>query len=343
MQNRNRILITGGAGFIGSHLVDKFVAAGKSVTILDDFSTGSRKNLIEAQSKGDVRIVEGTILDFNAIEAAIQDCDIVYHLAVECVRRSLARPLENHHTNATGTINLLEIARQKKIKRFVYCSSSEVYGNSKDSLLSEDTTVCQPTTVYGAAKLAGEYYAKAYYRTYQLPTVVVRPFNAYGPRAHDHGERAEVIPRFIIRLLNDLPPIIFGDGSSARDFTYVTEVAHGLSLIADCDELIGREVNIAYGRALTIKQVADQLTMVCDKSHLKPIYLDSRPGDVFHLHADTSVAEKLLGFKAVISFEDGLKEYLNWFKKTYSNTAALLEPEAINWHMPDKKLSSENA
>lgn len=334
MQKRNRILVTGGAGFIGSHLVDQLVEAGHAVTVLDNFSTGKKDNLTAAQRNGDVKIITGSILDFDAIDAAMQDCDLVYHLAVECVRRSLAFPLDNHQVNATGTLNLLELARQRKVKRFVYCSSSEVYGNCQDNLLNEEKTVCEPTTVYGAAKLAGEYYAKAYYRTYQLPTIIVRPFNAYGPRAHDRGARAEVIPRFIIRLMNDLPPTIFGDGNSARDFTYVTEVAHGLKLAAQCDRLIGREVNIAYGNAITVKEVAEMLLMIFDKIFLKPTYLNARPGDVHHLHADTRRASQLLGFKPKIRFEEGLRMYLKWFNETYTDTSVLLEPEVVNWQMP---------
>lgn len=334
MPERKRILVTGGAGFIGSHLVDQLLEAGYPVTILDNFSTGKMENLFDAKKKGNLRIIEGSILDFSDIELAMEGCEVVYHLAVECVRRSLAYPLENHHTNATGTLNVLEIARRRKIQRFVYCSSSEVYGNCSDKLLSEKTTVCEPTTVYGAAKLSGEYYTKAYFRTYQLPTVIVRPFNAYGPRAHDRGQRAEVIPRFIIRLLNELPPMVFGDGSSARDFTYVTEVAQGLRCVMDCDALIGREVNMAFGQAITIKEVAERLITVCEKPHLAPVYLESRPGDVYHLHADTVLASQLLGFKPSIHFNDGLIRYLNWFKATYTNVAALLEQEVVNWQMP---------
>src|SRR5262249_39259107 len=149
----------------------------------------------------------------------------------------------NHEINATGTLQVLEQARRRKVNRFVYCSSSEVYGNAGRGRLSETATVCEPTTVYGAAKLAGEYYTKAYHRTYALPALIVRPFNAYGPREHEQGDLAEVVPRFLIRALNGLPPIIFGDGSNGRDFTYVADTARGLRMAAQCDELIGRVVN----------------------------------------------------------------------------------------------------
>jgi UDP-glucose 4-epimerase len=260
-----RCLVTGGAGFIGSHLVDRLVAESWGVTVLDDFSTGTRANLSEAQSRGDLRIVRGSVLDPPAIEAAMAGSDVVFHLAVQCVRRSLGDPLHNHQVNAAGTLNVLEAARRRRVRRFIYCSSSEVYGNCGCEPLVETTTVCEPATVYGAAKLAGEHYAKAYWQTYGLPTIVVRPFNTYGPREHTSGDLAEVIPRFVIRVLNGLPPVIFGTGENGRDFTYVTETARGIALAAGCDALIGRAVNIAYGEMVTVRQVAEATARLCGR------------------------------------------------------------------------------
>lgn len=330
-----RVLVTGGAGFIGSHLVDRLVAAGHAVTVLDDFSTGEHRNLTEAETNGDIRVVEGSILDRDAVAAAMEGCDRVFHLAVQCVRRSLGRPVENHDVNATGTLHLLEAARRHKVARFVYCSSSEVYGNGRDSLLNEDTTVCEPVTVYGAAKLAGELYAKAYWRTYGLPTVVVRPFNAYGPREHDQGDIAEVIPRFVIRVLNGLPPVIFGDGSAGRDFTYVTETARGLELAASCDALVGREVNIAFGRMVSVKDVAQAVVRLCQRPDIAPAHAAARPGDVLALHADTRLAAATLGFKAEIAFEQGLERYVDWFTRRHPDPALLLEDKVENWVLPE--------
>lgn len=329
-----RALVTGGAGFIGSHLVDRLVADGMPVTVLDDFSIGERSNLSAAIDAGDVRVIEGSILDPGAVAAAMEECAIVFHLAVQNVRASLGQPLDNHEVNASGTLNVLEAARAAKVQRFVYCSSSEVYGNATDTILSERGVVPEPVTVYGAAKLAGEYYTKAYHRTYGLPAVVVRPFNSYGPREHGQGVAAEVIPRFVIRVLNGLPPIIFGDGNHGRDFTYVTDTARGLAAAAGCDALIGREVNIAFGRMITIREVAEAVIRLCQRPDLEPRRNPPRPGDVEVLHADTALAREVLGYAAEIDFDNGMQKYLDWFTETHPDPSVLLEEEAVNWTLP---------
>jgi UDP-glucose 4-epimerase len=329
-------LITGGAGFIGSHLVDHLVAENNAVTVLDDFSTGQIANLGEAQSRGDVRIVRASILDRGAVEEAMAECDLVFHLAVQCVRRSLGQPLQNHDVNATGALNVLEVARRRRIRRFVYCSSSEVYGNCVEGRLDETTTVCQPTTVYGAAKLAGEHYAKAYWQTYGLPTVVVRPFNAYGPRGHMTGDLAEVIPRFVIRVLNGLPPVIFGSGENGRDFTYVTETARGIGLAAHCDALIGSVVNIAYGEMISVRRLAEAIARSCGRPNIIPVFIEPRPGDVRALLADTRLAHVMLDFVAAIDLEKGLRRYIDWFRTNCPHSGDLLEDDLRNWQFPEE-------
>lgn len=329
----SRVLVTGGAGFIGSHLVDRLVATGHAVTVLDDFSTGHQENLEAARRAGDVMVVEGSVLDTEAIAAAIADCDRVFHLAVQCVRRSLGQPIANHEINATGTLKVLESARQQQVERFVYCSSSEVYGNCGVTTLTEDT-LCAPVTVYGAAKLAGELYTLAYQQTYGLHVTVVRPFNAYGPREHEQGDLAEVIPRFVIRLLNGLPPIIFGTGEQGRDFTYVTELARGIADAGACEALQGRVVNLAYGHMVTIRGVAETLARLCGRPDLLPMHIDPRPGDVDRLHADTSLARSAFGFRAEIDFERGADQYVAWFRAHHNDVAALLESDPRNWDLP---------
>jgi UDP-glucose 4-epimerase len=330
-----RILVTGGAGFIGSHLVDRLIAVGERVTVLDDFSTGNADNLNEAAGQGDIRLVRGSVLDDTSLNDAIEGCDRVYHLAVQCVRRSLGRPRESHDVNATGTLNVLEAARRQRVERFVYCSSSEVYGNSSSGLLHEETTPCRPVTVYGGAKLSGELYAEAYYQTYGLPTLIVRPFNAYGPRAHERGIRAEVIPRFVVRVLNGRAPIIFGDGSNGRDFTYVTEVARGLALAGESDRLVGSRVNIAYGRMVSVADVANLVMRVCGRNDLISQISAPRPGDVRALNADTTRAFELLGYRAEIALEDGIRRYVDWFRARCPDPSILLEEAVENWQMPE--------
>jgi len=329
-----RCLVSGGAGFIGSHLIDELVARGRAVTVLDDFSSGTPENLAEAVALGDVRIIEGSILDADAIEAALVGCERVYHLAVQCVRRSLGQPLENHQINATGTLNLLEAARRHRVKRFLYCSSSEVYGNCGGERLVETSTLCAPVTVYGAAKLAGEHYTSAYWQTYGMPSIIVRPFNSYGPRAHCRGDLAEVVPRFVIRVLNGLPPIIFGSGSNGRDFTYVTETARGIADACERDDLAGHVINLAYGKMITVRDVAKTVSEVCGRSDLGPQYSHPRPGDIVALQADTSRARQLLGFVAKIPFSEGIRRYIEWFRTAYPDPAQLLDPEVRNWKMP---------
>jgi UDP-glucose 4-epimerase len=329
-----RVLVTGGAGFIGSHLVDALVAVGQHVTVLDDLSTGDLGNLHDARANGDVHIVRGSILDERTVDTAMEDVDRVFHLAVQCVRRSIGNPRESHDVNATGTLTVLAAALRKRVHRFVYCSSSEVYGNASAGLLREDATPCRPTTVYGGAKLAGEAYAEAYFQTYGLPTLIVRPFNAYGPRSHVSGDLAEVIPRFVIRALNGRAPVIFGDGSNGRDFTYVTEVARGLILAGASSQCVGRCVNVAFGRMVTIRDVAELVLRICGRNDLSVDFRPRRPGDVHVLAADTSRAVELLGYRAEISLEAGVRRYVDWLRDAYPDPAALLEDTIENWTMP---------
>ncbi|MDX2257495.1 MAG: GDP-mannose 4,6-dehydratase [Hyphomicrobiaceae bacterium] len=329
-----RVLVTGGAGFIGSHLVDALLADGHEVRVLDDLSVGSRGNLAEAEATGRLTFVLGSITDPATVAAAVEGTSHVFHLAVQCVRRSLRLPIESHDVNATGTLLLLEAARAAKVDRFVYCSSSEVYGNASTGRLLEDQTVCQPMTVYGAAKLAGELYTDAYLRTYELPTTVVRPFNAYGPRAYHFGTRAEVLPRFVNRVLNGLPPVIFGDPSNGRDFTYVTELAHGIKLAGFEPGLVGQRVNLAYGRMVTVGEIADRVLAALGRNDLTVAIHGARPGDVHQLHADTAKANRLMGYTANIAFEEGLERYLAWVRRTYPDPKVLIEDTIENWTVP---------
>lgn len=329
-----RFLVTGGAGFIGSHLTDRIIAEGHDVVVLDNFASGKKSNLEAAAATGKMLLVEGTILDNDDLNDAMHKVDIVFHLAVECVRKSIGDPVGNHHANATGTLMTLEAARRNKVSRFIYCSSSEVYGNASTGALSEDTTICAPTTVYGASKLVGELYTQAYLRTYGMETAVVRPFNAFGPREHDQGVLAEVIPRFVIRTLSGKAPIVFGDGSNGRDFTYVTDTADGLWRTAFNSRVVGQTVNLGWGRMVSVKQVGEEILRQCGRNDLALEHVAERPGDIHSLIARTEKAAEILGFRPQIDFATGIANYVAWFKQRYANPTALLEADHRNWTLP---------
>lgn len=336
MQLKNKkILVTGGAGFIGSNLVDALVKD-NDVIVLDDYSTGKLENLQDAQKSGRLQVVEGSIMDMGLVRKLVAEVDVIYHLAVQCLRVCFDKPHYVHEVNATGTLNLLEAAHQlnPKLERFIYCSSSEAYGTAKMVPMQEDTHPLEPTTVYGASKLAGELYTRAYYLTYGMPTMVLRPFNTYGYREHYEGASGEVIPRFVIRILNDLPPIIFGDGSATRDFTFVTDTAESLIRAGECDAFIGQAVNMAYGQEVSIKQIAEMLLKQLEREDLNIQWEPERPGDVHRHYADVTRLQQTTGWKPSIDIKTGLKLYIDWFKAYYPDPKALLaECQTHNWKL----------
>ena len=326
-----RVLVTGGAGFIGSHLVDFLVSAGCRVTVLDNFRNGRRENLDEAGRSGRLRILEGDITDPAACAGAMRDADAVFHLACLGVRHSLHDPLENHQVNALGTLRLLEAARSASVGRFLYVSSSEVYGAALEFPLTEQSTTW-PTTVYGASKLAGEHYASAFSCCFDLPVIRVRPFNNYGPRAHFEGDSGEVIPRFILRALAGQPPVIFGDGAHTRDFLYVKDCAEALVAIAECDDLLGDLVNLGYGEEITIAALAGLVLSAVNRTDLKPVHEAERPGDVPRLWVDPAKLRRTTGFRPRTAPDAGLASTVAYYRDLYSaDPCCLAEMQTRNW------------
>jgi UDP-glucose 4-epimerase len=324
-------VVTGGAGFIGSHVVDLLTSLGATVTVIDDLSVGREQNLEAASKSGRVRLIKADVRDQGRLEEAFSGAERVFHLAVKCLRVSIADPLVVHEVNATGTLCALEAARRRACGRFVYVSSSEVYGSAKDdSGPIRETDPLSVTTPYGASKAAGELYAVSYFTSYGTPVTIVRPFNSYGPRSHASGPYGEVIPRFVARALQREAPVIFGDGAQTRDFTYVEDTARGIVAAAFSDRLIGEAVNIGSGREISIVEIARMALEACGTRGLVPIHEGARPGDVRRHLASTGKAEELLKYRAEIDFKTGLKRYVEWVRKSGVEVGPD-EARAQNW------------
>jgi UDP-glucose 4-epimerase len=326
-------LVIGGAGFIGSALVRRLAEEGP-VRVLDDLSTGHASNIAGVD---DVDLIEGSLLDDDVLRTALREVSTVYHLACLGVRHSIHNPVGNHQVNALGTLRILQASRDLGLNRVVYCSTSEVYGTAEHVPMDENHPTW-PHTVYGGSKLAGEAYTRAYYFTYGLPTVVLRPFNAFGPRSHHEGDSGEVIPKFLVRTRNGLPPIVFGDGSQTRDFTYVDDTAHAIAAAGRSDQAVGETINVGNGKEISVLELARLVTEVAGRPDLEPEFRPSRPGDVLRLYADSSRAEKILGWTPRVSLEDGLRKTLAWHEEQGTDWAqALAEDVPRNWEVAEGK------
>lgn len=314
-------LVTGGAGFIGSELVRQLEQTGARVRVLDNFSTGRRANLEGTAAE----VVEADIRDAAAVRHAIEGIDHVFHLACVGVRRSLHSPREAHEVNASGTLAMLEAAVAARVARFLHVSTAEVYGAATSVPISESLPTF-PATPYGASKLAGEAYARAWYETYGFPVTVIRPFNAYGPRCHHEGDSGEVIPKFLLRAWAGMPVVVFGDGLQTRDFTYVSDTARGLIAAAKSPATAGGTFNLGSGRETSILDLA-RLTGAAELIHAEP-----RPGDVRRLVCDASRARDTFGFAPTITLEDGLTRLRQWYEQQRVAPEILLRDDVVyNW------------
>lgn len=325
-----KVLVTGGAGFIGSELVHQLADGGADIVVVDNLVNGKRENL--ADVPGDrVRLDVSDIRDSDVMTKLLDGVEIVYHLACLGVRHSIHDPVENHAVNASATLQLLELSKQRDVSRFVYVSTSEVYGTARFAPMTEDHPT-MPHTVYGGSKLAGECYARAYFDTYGFNTVVVRPFNAFGPRSHHEGDSGEVIPKFMLRSMAGQPMVIFGDGSQTRDFTFVADTARGILLAGLAEQALGETINLGQGKEITVRDLADLVRKVTGNPDAEIVFDDPRPGDVLRLYADASKARKLLGFAPQIDMDEGLERLHQWYGSLDQDPATLLQQEIRhNW------------
>lgn len=311
-------LVTGGAGFIGSHIVEELLRRGEAVRVLDNFSEGKRENLnfVEHYSNSpsfNYELIEGDIRDMDTCRRACRDMDYVLHqAALHSVPRSVNEPVPTNEVNVTGTLNILLAARDAGIKRVVLASSSSVYGDSPIMPQSE-AQIPSPVSPYAASKLAGEHYCMVFSKTYGLETSCLRYFNVFGPRQDPASQYAAVIPSFIVSALQGKPLEIHGDGLQSRDFTYVSNVVEANLLAAKAANIKGEVINIACGEPYSILDVASSIAKILGKN-LEYNYVEARPGDVRHTLADISKARKLLGYENRVTFVDGLREVVEYLR-----------------------------
>jgi UDP-glucose 4-epimerase len=299
-----RCLVTGGAGFIGSHLVDALVAAGETVRVLDDFSTGQAENLAGA---GGIEIIRGCVTDPSAVTRAVEGCEVVYHLAaLASVAKSVEDPPASHAVCATGTLNVLDSARKAGVKRVVYAASASAYGGASDPAGQDEDTPLVPLSPYAAAKLAGEFHCQAFAATYGLETVRLRFFNVFGPRQRADSPYSGVIAIFAATVAAGKTPTVFGDGLQSRDFVYVSDVANALQLAARTPLVSGNVYNVGTGKSVTLLELVSALNRVLGKSVI-PAHGPPRAGDIRHSRAKIDRIRADLGFEPHVSFEEGLR------------------------------------
>lgn len=314
-----KVLVAGGAGFIGSHIVDELIARGYSVSVLDNMFEGRMENLSASIKK--IEFVKADIRDKEAVDKICKNTDHILHQAARrSVPASLKEPMEYNDVNINGTLNLLEAARKHDIKSFVFASSSSVYGEVKESdLPQKETMVPSPLSPYALTKLAGEQYLNIYYKLYGLKTVSLRYFNVFGPRQDPNSQYAVVIPLFIKALAEKKQPVIYGDGKQSRDFTYVKNVVNGniLAMKAKKDDIGGQVFNIANGNSISINELLEKIKKLLGGDALKinARHVEPRAGDVKYTQADSSKAKKLLNYREEINFDEGLKITVDWFRK----------------------------
>ena len=312
-------LVTGGAGFIGSHLVDALIAAGWRTRVLDDFSSGREENLVASGSA--LELVRGSLCDAELLARALRDIDVVFHQgAVPSVPRSIAEPLRTHEVNASGTLRVLEAARHAGVRRVVYAASSSAYGDTP-VLPKVETLPANPRSPYALQKWAGETYCRLYTELYGLETVALRYFNVYGPRQNPESEYAAVVPRFVVACLRGEPPVVYGDGEQTRDFTFVEDAVRANLLAAEAAAAVGQVVNVAGGRRVSLNHLLAAIGELCGAA-LRARYEPARAGDVRDSLADLARAGSLLGYEPRFTLREGLMRTIESLRKSGEGRAA---------------------
>jgi UDP-N-acetylglucosamine/UDP-N-acetyl-alpha-D-glucosaminouronate 4-epimerase len=304
-------LVTGGAGFIGSHICERLLKEGQSVRVLDNFFSGKESNL--ESIGGDVDLIRGDIRDARTVAEAVKGVDIVFHeAALGSVPRSVADPLTTHEVNITGTLNVLVAARDAGVRRVVYASSSSVYGDT-EVLPKHEAMTGQPLSPYALSKLAGEHYISVFKRVYGFEAVALRYFNIFGPRQDPESQYAAVIPRFVMALLEGRQPVIYGDGLQSRDFTYVENVVEANLLASEAEGAAGRAFNVACGGRYSLLELLDNLKKALGSS-IEPIHEAARAGDVRDSQASIEAAQEALGYRVKVDFDEGLRRTVEWYQ-----------------------------
>jgi len=308
------VLVTGGAGFIGSNLTEALLKKGHRVRVLDNFSTGKQQNLVFDRTYPSLEIVDGDIRDIATCQAAAKGMDYVFHqAALPSVQRSVEDPLTTHNVNGNGTLNILLSARDAGVKRVIYASSSSIYGDTP-TLPKKEEMPPNPLSPYALQKYIGEQYARLFYQLYGLETVSLRYFNIFGPKQDPASIYSAVIPKFINTLLRGETPVVFGDGEQSRDFTYIDNVVHANLLAMSAGRLQGDVINIACGKRTSLNQLLDILKTALG-SNVSPVYKEPRKGDVKHSLAEISKGKQLMGYDPQVDIETGLKRTLDYFRK----------------------------
>jgi UDP-glucose 4-epimerase len=326
-----KILVTGAAGFIGSHITDALLEAGHEVVGFDNLSNGKLRNIHSARASNRFQFIEGDICNAEEVNAAIKGIEVVYHMACLGVRHSLHSPLENHRVNAEGSLRVLEAARQENVSKFFYISTSEIYGDIQTFPIDE-LGVPAPKTVYGSSKLAGENYAYSYNVCYGLPTVITRIFNNYGPRAHYEGDAGEIIPRSIVRMLNGEAPVVFGKGDVTRDFFFVKDTARALVQLMNNEKVVGEIINIGTGTEITMKELMEVLIEEMGlKDRMNIRFEEDRPADVPRLWVNPTKFKALTNFSGEKEFREGLRETISYYRELNQQHDLMGEIELQNW------------